>query len=41
MNYKQVLKTLDEIGGSISSIISEGDGKTQDNETDKGDGNAG
>ena len=41
MNYKRVLNTLEEIGGSITSIISENDEKSQDNITDKGDGNAG
>ena len=38
MNYKQVLKTLDEIGGSISSIMDEGK-QLKEGNRDKGEEN--
>ena len=39
MNYKQVLRTLDEIGGSISSIMDDGKQLGEGNREGKGDEN--
>ena len=39
MNYKQVLQTLDEIGGSISSIMDDGKQLGEGNREGKGDEN--